>query len=91
MLTQRSRHETNAPERPPLNERINERTTVQQERGEKTPDAKQAHAAAPGVVIVPQAAARPGAPSLAAQVDALARNRVAAPEPVTVGGATPHR
>ncbi|ENC0781536.1 tandem-95 repeat protein [Escherichia coli] len=81
----------NAPERPPLNERINERTTVQQERGEKTPDAKQAHAAAPGVVIVPQAAARPGAPSLAAQVDALARNRVAAPEPVTVGGATPHR
>ncbi|WIJ19373.1 Ig-like domain-containing protein [Citrobacter freundii] len=49
----------NAPERPPLNERINERTTVQQERGEKTPDAKQAHAAAPGVVIVPQAAARP--------------------------------
>ncbi|MEA9394619.1 cadherin-like domain-containing protein [Lelliottia amnigena] len=69
----------NAPERPPLNERINERTTVQQERGEKTPDAKQAHAAAPGVVIVPQAAARPGAPSLAAQVDALARNRVAAP------------
>ncbi|HHE6164456.1 TPA: Ig-like domain-containing protein, partial [Citrobacter freundii] len=76
----------NAPERPPLNERINERTTVQQERGEKTPDAKQAHAAAPGVVIVPQAAARPGAPSLAAQVDALARNRVAAPEPVTVGG-----
>ncbi|MDV1990107.1 Ig-like domain-containing protein [Escherichia coli] len=81
----------NAPERPPLNERINERTTVQQERGEKTPDAKQVHAAAPGVVIVPQAAARPGAPSLAAQVDALARNRVAAPEPVTVGGATPHR
>ncbi|EFA5165718.1 tandem-95 repeat protein [Escherichia coli] len=81
----------NVPERPPLNERINERTTVQQERGEKTPDAKQAHAAAPGVVIVPQAAARPGAPSLAAQVDALARNRVAAPEPVTVGGATPHR
>ncbi|MCF3343694.1 Ig-like domain-containing protein, partial [Escherichia coli] len=62
----------NAPERPPLNERINERTTVQQERGEKTPDAKQVHAAAPGVVIVPQAAARPGAPSLAAQVDALA-------------------
>jgi hypothetical protein len=41
------------------------------------------------VVIVPQAAARPGAPSLAAQVDALARNRVAAPEPVTVEA--PHR
>ncbi|WP_435927610.1 Ig-like domain-containing protein [Dryocola sp. BD613] len=82
-----------APERPPVNERVNERTTVQQEQGERTSDTRmvQAQAAASGVVIVPEAPARPGAPSLAAQMDALARNRAATPEPVIVGGVTPQR